>query len=227
MKIQILFFLILILPVSIFSQTLPTDICAKLRARQEVPVSYSSATVLPMIPATCNALDNYGTIATLTKSPQSGYFEVYKQIRIVTETIQDGKTCYQTVKEIAREETETERVWIEPQNNHGPDVWTIRLELMTYKPNSRPIGCKVSQLPANHSFAGYWAITIGEFNSLDEAKNAVSELKRSYPEFCTAFAWLKPGNCDYEYSYIANSSVPTATMTGNTEFRQVRYGKID
>ncbi len=193
----------------LFSQT-P---CGAITERVPIPLQYSTKTPLP--PDPCDALPTYGTEKELTVSTQPEYLEIKKTIRVVVETLIDPDNCTSTAREVSRDTIEVGRQLIYAASTTPTGgYWTVRMELMMYAPNSRPAGCYATKLPAGAlsqqykdgttiNLKEYWVVHAGQYVSKEEASQATKELKRSYPEFCRAYTYFLPENCQQQYKYVA------------------------
>lgn len=187
-------------------KTLSEILCEKLRHTETVPIAYATATYnnAPLPPAPCNAKSNYGTFPNKITLNQSGYWVVYEQVRIVTETIQNGKTCVETETVLEKQITEIGREYINP-NKPRPNVYVIRMELMVDVPTSRPLGTKAYRINFG-SYPNYVITGWGEFIDQNAALIALDEFRKQYPEFCQAHVFYIPGDGYSElYEYITTS----------------------
>lgn len=173
--------------------------CKDLIEKVNLPVAYSLNPQLP--PDPCDALSSYGTERILTVSERPEYLEVRKRIRVVVETVWDSETCTAETKELSRDTVIVGQQKIYSASNVPTGgYWTVRMELMVYAPVSRPVDALATKLP-NGRLQDYWVIHTGQFNTIDEAKQATKQLKSVHPEFCRAYAYYLPEGCKSQYKY--------------------------
>lgn len=185
--------------------------CGSIVERIEIPVEYSTLSPLP--PDPCDALPSYGTEKVLTVSTQPEYLEIQKRIRVVVETLINPDDCTSEAREVSRDtiEVSREKIYVASTTPVG-GYWTVRMELMTYAPASRPVGCNATKLPegamsqqykdgSTIELKEYWVIHNGKYSTPSEAKSATKRLKANYPEFCRAYPYLLPSGCKNQYEY--------------------------
>jgi hypothetical protein len=173
-----------------------------------------------MTPDPCDAKSNYGTVSELIHAPISGYQEIKKRIRVVSETAWDADNCKAETTILSRDtiEISNQRFSQKPGQKTG-GYWTVRMELMVLPPASRPEGSFCTKLPkgsltqtykdgTTRELKDYWVVHTGKFSGAEEAKIAVKRFKEAYPEFCRSYAYYLPENCEYQYRYV-NTSLTT------------------
>jgi hypothetical protein len=185
--------------------------CEELIQRFEFPLQYSMQS--PLTPDPCDAKSNYGTIGELVYSPVSGYQEVKKRVRVVSETSWDADNCKAETTVLSRDTVviSNQRFGQRPGRTTG-GYWTIRMELLIQPPGSRPDGSMCTKLPkgsltqkykdgSTREIKDYWVVHYGQYFNEFDCKDAVKEFKAQYPEFCRAYAYFLPGECEYQYQY--------------------------
>jgi len=196
----ILFFSILV--VVSFGQTSfqASNICEGLTTKSPLPMSYSGPKDR-LIPDPCNAKDSYGSQLALVYAPDPGYVEQQRQIKVITESIWDSRTCQMTSREVSRDTIIVHEEVIpsqSPKNVGG--YWTVRMELMVKPPDSRPVGAMVSKLPSSN-LEGYWVVHMGSADTKEEIQKYLKPFKAEYPEFCRAYVYWLPFGIEYQYEY--------------------------
>lgn len=200
MKQITIFFTLLFVAQLTFAQTYATyNVCDSLTFRQEIPTEYNSRTNTPLTPAPCSAKSNYNTMRLTVLYPQNNIVETKYKVKLITETILEG--CTETVVVVSRDTVDAVTTVIEAEKQYAAQVWTIRMELLTYVPNSRPNNSFVVQIPEG-PIKGYYVTYYGEYNSQAEAKTALQAFKRQYPEFCQAYVWQVPARVEVKYSFV-------------------------
>ena len=89
-----------------------------------------------------------------------------------------------------------------------PIKWTARVELLTYRPSSRPEGFRAIKIAFTEEFGGYIAVCFGNYETKGEAEDAVHQIRNQYPEFCKAFVWQVP-KFDEQYRYVERQTIYT------------------
>lgn len=194
--------------------------CDELTQRFDLPVMHSIES--PMEPDPCDAKDNYGTVSNLIYSPIGGYQEIKKRIRIVSETIWDADNCKAETNILSQDTIEiSNQRFGQRKGQTTGGYWTVRMELMVLPPASRPEGTMCTKLPkgsltqtykdgSTRELKDYWVVHTGKFSNAEEAKIAVKRFKEAYPEFCRAYAYFLPTDCEYQYQYKnVNESLTT------------------
>lgn len=175
--------------------------CDQLTQRFDLPVQYSIKSQLD--PDPCDAKSDYRTKSELVYSPISGYQEIKKQVKVITATTYDPDNCKGKTEVVSVDTTEiSNKIFGAKKGQTTGGYWTMRLELMVLPPASRPQGSMATKLPLGESKEGYWVIHVGTFVSAETAKKELKLFKNAYPEFCRAYVYYLPSNCEYQYKYL-------------------------
>jgi len=151
-------------------------------------------------PDSCT-LKAYDTKKILLYSPIQGYYIYEKTVRIVLEKIID-KSCKETINIISQDTILTNTTYYpeQPDKKTG-NYWTIKVELMREAPIKRPENFYSTKLPSG-IYEGYWVTHYGKYQTADIARRNLIEFKKEHPEFCRAYIYLLPENCEFQFQYI-------------------------
>ena len=188
-------FILAFLPLTLFSQD-----CDELISVTEIDLNFDVKNKLR--PDPCGAKPRYNGKSYLRLSPEAGYEETIYNVVINSLTTINEK-CESSTVEISRDTipVNTKLIYGETLGKSEGNYYTVRLELLTKAPKTRPIGCRANLLPdGSGGISGYWVVTYGKYSTLSEAKEAVKEFKEEYPEFCRAYAYKLP-MISYQYGY--------------------------